>query len=550
MHTSSVNGQYGVGFLISKTLKQNVVEFKEINHRIALIRLNIKNKTLNIVQVHAPTADSTEEEKILFYNKLEEIVSSFKRINNLIVVLGDFNGRVGQRNTGEESIMGPYTYGRRNEGGSKIINFSFSQKLKIVSTFFKDKPQNKWTWESPKGQKFQIDYILCSSMKSIKNLRIINKFDFNSDHRLVRMVLSIDKFKKQRPFYAKPKTAATLLAKNDQEAFQRNLELNINRVKGESGSNFTSPADLIQHKYNSLIEALKSTRCEIQSQCSSSYVNKLSTNTISLIAKRRSMIDKENKTKQLSFINNLIRKKIKEDLRNYRENLVKNILESTKSVKKIRAELSYGKHWLPSLTNTQGESITIRKDLILEATDFFRKLYDSNIEETTHSQRYNDSQETFPSILRDEIMAVLKNLNPNKSPGPDGITNDLLITGGERIATELCEIFNLILEHGIIPAEWKTTKTILLHKKGDRHLIDNYRPISLCSTISKVFSGVLKKRITQTISDSLTPDQAGFRKGFSVIDHLHSMRQLIEKAREYNIPVYLCFIDFGRRLTL
>ncbi len=41
-------------------------------------------------------------------------------------------------------------------------------------------------------------------------------------------------------------------------------------------------------------------------------------------------------------------------------------------------------------------------------------------------------------------------------------------------------------------------------------------------------------------------DQAGFRKGFSNVDHLFTVNQIIEKAREYKFPLYLIFIDYNK----
>ena len=83
-------------------------------------------------------------------------------------------------------------------------------------------------------------------------------------------------------------------------------------------------------------------------------------------------------------------------------------------------------------------------------------------------------------------------------------------------------------------------------KKGNPDHIRNYRPISLLPTISKCFSKVLYKRLQQQIEQKQDVEQAGFRPGKSTIDQIHVLTLLIEKTREYNLPLYLLFVDYEK----
>ncbi|XP_066907735.1 craniofacial development protein 2-like [Halyomorpha halys] len=149
--------------------------------------------------------DSTETiEK--FYEQLGLLVSSFKSKNNWIVVMGDFNGRIGVKLDGEDQVMGDWGFGERNECGKRIINFCSSQRLTIVNSFFKKRAKAKWAWCSPKGHKFELDYFLTNQTNLVKNLEIINSFNFNTDYRLLRVELNVEKFKEKRPFKVKKKT--------------------------------------------------------------------------------------------------------------------------------------------------------------------------------------------------------------------------------------------------------------------------------------------------------------------------------------------------------
>ena len=66
-------------------------------------------------------------------------------------------------------------------------------------------------------------------------------------------------------------------------------------------------------------------------------------------------------------------------------------------------------------------------------------------------------------------------MKDNKSPEVDGIPPKLLKEIVEPISTPLAKLFNLSLEEGIVPSEWKEANIMLLFKKGSRNKPENYR---------------------------------------------------------------------------
>ncbi|KAK6764947.1 hypothetical protein RB195_025040 [Necator americanus] len=97
-----------------------------------------------------------------------------------------------------------------------------------------------------------------------------------------------------------------------------------------------------------------------------------------------------------------------------------------------------------------------------------------------------------------------------------------------------------------VPKQWRTTKTVLLYQKGDRHDIGNYRPICLLSVIYKLFTRVILNRIEKVLDEGQPCEQAGIRKGFSTIDNIHTVLKLIEVSREYKMLLCLTIIDLKK----
>ena len=120
----------------------------------------------------------------------------------------------------------------------------------------------------------------------------------------------------------------------------------------------------------------------------------------------------------------------------------------------------------------------------------------------------------FTYTNSDEVRILINNLKPKQSAGHDSISSKLLKDIGHIIAPTLSVIINQSLYTGIFPKQLKTAKVIPLFKKGEETSIENYRPISLLSSISKVFERVLFNQLCQylDVNNLLFDSQYGFRK--------------------------------------
>ena len=92
-----------------------------------------------------------------------------------------------------------------------------------------------------------------------------------------------------------------------------------------------------------------------------------------------------------------------------------------------------------------------------------------------------------------------KEILNKKSPGEDGVPVEAIKLGGDSLSIAITALFNHCLELEKIPEAWENAMITLLHKKGDITKLENYRPISLLSTLYKLFIKIIAKRLTKKL---------------------------------------------------
>ena len=88
----------------------------------------------------------------------------------------------------------------------------------------------------------------------------------------------------------------------------------------------------------------------------------------------------------------------------------------------------------------------------------------------------------------DEVLDTIKSLKNTKSTGYDDFSTKFIKLSATIIAPELVKIFNLAINKGIYPDNLKIAKVIPIFKKGDQTSVNNFRPISILSSINKILS--------------------------------------------------------------
>ena len=95
------------------------------------------------------------------------------------------------------------------------------------------------------------------------------------------------------------------------------------------------------------------------------------------------------------------------------------------------------------------------------------------------------------------VLGILKALKPKKSFGIDGITSEVLKIGAKILVVPLTYIVNCSISTGKFPSLWKIAKVFPLHKKGDKKILKNYRPVSLLAVAGMILEKVVALQIEE-----------------------------------------------------
>ena len=150
-----------------------------------------------------------------------------------------------------------------------------------------------------------------------------------------------------------------------------------------------------------------------------------------------------------------------------------------------------------------------------------------------------------------ELSRAIDFLSSGKVPGQDGIPPEVINFGKDALIPDLHDLLIQVWREGSVPQDWGGAKIITLYKnKGDRSDCNCYSGISLLSIVGKILARVVLERLYILATRVYSEVQCAFRAGRSTIDMIFSIRQLPEKCREQNKPLFLAFIDLAKTFDL
>ena len=189
-------------------------------------------------------------------------------------------------------------------------------------------------------------------------------------------------------------------------------------------------------------------------------------------------------------------------------------------------------------------------------TSHFKKI-NSNSESSEDKDDYDDiinidiedDSDLNRPFSNDEILKAIQSLKNGKACGDDRVINEFIKCTASDMSEVYVRLFNLLLESGLVPEAWTTGTIKTLYKgKGERHNLDNYRGITILSCLGKLYTLVLSNRIGNFIESNnmLKENQVAYRKGYCTLDHVFSLKCLLDIFLGSGAKIYSCFVDYSK----
>ena len=554
----------GVGLIIANRLWGRVKDYKCVSSRIVWVKLNVRGEKLVVVSAYGPGMERSESEREQFWESLNVCLAGFNE-NERVIVLGDLNAKVGDRERGE--VVGKFGVPGVNENGECLIELCEERCMIVGNTWFEKKLINKYTWERENGKdRSLLDYILVQNKwkRSLIDVTVRRGVAAGiSDHYLVE-----GRIRMNGSFWGEWKSGSNLrVVKNHmfekkevREEYKKKMDEEWAKVKGKEYIG-------VDREYESFRNAVIGTSGSVCGYKSVGRKNKRSDwwdeEMRDLVKEKRRLfethlqsrrdVDREAYNNKKRDVKRKVREKQKRADEMYGEKLSRNFRENKKlfwrdvnSVRKVRDQMDM------RIKDVNGNILSDESEVKNRWSGYFQELLnvDNGREaELTDAgvQRVNVNLRLLMEVSVDDVRKAVKKLKNGKSPGIDGVTSEMLRYGGESIIEWLTRVCVVCLAEGRVPVEWKRAIVLPIYKgKGDRNECKNYRGISLLSIPGKVYGRVLIEKVRSITEGLIGEEQCGFRRGRGCVDQIFTMRQLSEKFVSKGKSLYVAYMDLEK----
>ncbi len=191
---------------------------------------------------------------------------------------------------------------------------------------------------------------------------------------------------------------------------------------------------------------------------------------------------------------------------------------------------------------------------------FFSQVADSTLENNREKLNNINITHPFVPLLNNihpltltptntkEVLGTIATLKSKLSCGVDEIPSKVVKHCAKPLAEPLVSIINKSFQLGQFPSALKTSKIYPKYKKGNSKTIENYRPISLISTFSKIIEKIALSRMLSHLKrlDLITKNQHGFLKGRSTITALATLIEHVTDHLEDQQYVSAVLLDYSK----
>ena len=564
-----LNAQQGVGFLVSERVWSCVQEWKGVSSRIMWLRLKFGCEKWLIISVYGPDMGRREAEREAFWEDLNECVKEC-RADEKVVVLGDMNAKVGEHEI--DGITGKYGVPGVNENGERLVELCAERGLIVGNTWFKKRENQKYTWIGDgdrNGQKGMIDLVLIGRAYVKRLLDVSVKRGLRvdrGDHALVRADVRIKEewYKKPEGVNVKEVINVNKLQKDEcKVAYKRKVMEEWVKVKG---TEVGQVEDEWKRLRESMLQGAKSVcgcrrigngKRKKGSEWWNDEASKLVREKRELYSRYLQSMSaevwQEYRMKCLE-----VKRRLNELKKEADERWGARVSECFKESKKLFWKEVNGvrkkrESCATKMKDANGNLLSGEKEVSARWKEYFCELLNVRDErkaeltmlgrEGMDLKRVSVSE----SISVREVKDALKKVKRGKAAGLDGVAAEMMKEGGECMLEWIVRLFNVCLNSGEVPEDWKRACVVPLYKgKGEKCVCGSYRGISLLSVTGKLYGRVLIQRVRKETERLVKDVQGGFRQGRGCVDQIFALKCACEEYLGKNKSVFVAFMDLEK----
>ncbi|KAK3511579.1 hypothetical protein QTP70_010692 [Hemibagrus guttatus] len=539
----------GVGVVLKEEFVRNVLEVKRVSDRVMSLKLEIEGVMLNVVSGYAPQVGCELEEKERFWSELDEVMESIPT-GERVVIGADFNGHVGEGNTGDEEVMGKFGVKERNLEGQMVVDFAKRMDMGVVNTYFQKREEHRVTYKSG-GRRTQVDYILCrrGNLKEISDCKVVVGESVARQHRMVvcRMTLMVCKTKRSK---IEKKTKWWKLEKEECcEEFRQKLR---QALGGQVvlPDDWETTAEVIRETGRKVLGVSSGRRKEDKETWWWNEEVQDSIQRKRLAKKKWDMDRTEENRQEYKELQRRVKREVSKAKQKAYDELYTRLdtREGEKDLYRLARQRDRdGKdvQQVRVIKDRDGRVLTSEESVQRRWKEYFEELMNEENEREKRVEGVNSVEQKVDKIRKDEVRKALKRMKSGKAVGPDDIPVEVWKCLGEAAVEFLANLFNRVLESERMPEEWRRSVLVPIFKnKGDVQSCSNYRGIKLMSHTMKVWERVVEARLRKVVD--ICEQQYGFMPRKSTTDAIFALRILMEKYRDGQRELHCVFVDLEK----